>query len=488
MPAQIRNRSLDAPAEAAQGRVPVNDSDPDALRAQGRAVLDWLAQYLERVDELPIRPSLEPGSILRRIGDRAPKQGEPLEAIVRDLEEVVLPGTTHWQSPGWFAYFPSNTTVPSVLADLASAGLGQQGMLWATSPACTEIEMAMMNWLVELLGLPRAWRMDGPGGGVIQTTASDATHLALVVARHRARPRANIESMVVYASDQAHSSIEKGARVAGFEHIRVVPTDEVFALSPEALKRQIEADRDGGLVPAFVSTTVGTTGTTAIDPVRAVGEIARAEDIWHHVDAAYAGTAMMCPELRSLQDGLELCDSYVFNPHKWMGVGFDCSCFYVADREPLLEAMSILPPYLRADATETREVVDYRDWQLALGRRFRALKLWFVLRAFGAEGIRAQVRRHVGLAQDFARWVDEQPQLERIAPVPLALVCFRCRAGDAATRALATAINASGDLYITQSTLADQAFIRVSIGHARTEPTHLERLRDVIVAQMDTQS
>jgi len=450
-------------------------------------VLEFLAQYLERVHEMPIRPALEPGAILRRLGD-APQRGEPLEAIVRDLREVVLPGVTHWQSPGWLAYFPSNTTVPSILADLAAAGLGQQGMLWATSPACTEIEMAMMNWLVELLGLPESWRMDGPGGGVIQMTASDATHLALVVARNRARPKASIEAMVVYASDQAHSSIEKGARIAGFEHIRALPSDEVFALRPDALSAEIAADRDRGLTPAFVNSTVGTTGTTAIDPVRAVGEIARKEGLWHHVDAAYAGTAMMCPELRPLQDGLELCDSYVFNPHKWMGVGFDCSCFYVADREPLLAAMSILPPYLRADAAETREVVDYRDWQLALGRRFRALKLWFVLRAYGAEGIRAQVRRHLALALSFADWVDAHPALTRIAPVPLALVCFRCDAGDEATRKLAAAINQSGDLYISLSALGDEAFIRVSVGHYHTEPRHLERLRDVIDGHMDTQT
>lgn len=466
----------------------MDDSEPDELRTQGQAVLDFLARYLERVHELPIRPKVEPGAILRRVGDAPPEHGEPLEAIVRDLEDVVLPGVTHWQSPGWFAYFPSNTTVPSILGDLAAAGLGQQGMLWATSPACTEIEMAMMNWLVELLGLPRGWRMDGPGGGVIQMTASDATHVALVVARNQARAHASIEKMVVYASDQAHSSIEKGARIAGFEHIRALPTNDVFALQPETLEAQIAEDRRHGLHPAFVSSTVGTTGTTAIDPVRKVGEIARAENLWHHVDAAYAGTAMMCPELRSLQDGLELCDSYVFNPHKWMGVGFDCSCFYVADRKPLLDAMSILPPYLRAEAAETREVVDYRDWQLALGRRFRALKLWFVLRAYGAEGIRSQVRRHLGLARSFAEWVDAHPALTRIAPVPLALVCFRCAAGDAATRALASAINASGDLYITLSAHGDEAFIRVSVGHRHTEPQHLERLRDVISAHMDTQN
>ncbi|MEM1031278.1 MAG: pyridoxal-dependent decarboxylase [Myxococcota bacterium] len=456
---------------------------PDDLRTHGRDVIDWLAGYLERVPSLPVRSPLAPGAILERIGPQAPEEGEALTALVADLEDVVLPGVTHWQSPGWLAYFPANSTVPSVLADLAAAGLGQQGMLWATSPACTEIEMAMMNWLVTLLGLPAAFRMDGPGGGVIQMTASDATHLALVVARNRARAHGPIESMVVYASGQAHSSIEKGARIAGFEHVVSLPVDDTFALRPDALARAIAADRAAGRVPAFVNTTVGTTGTTAIDPVRAVGEIARAEGIWHHVDAAYAGTAMICPELRPLQDGLELCDSYVFNPHKWMGVGFDCSCFFVADRKPLLESMSISPPYLRADATEAREVVDYRDWQLALGRRFRALKLWFVLRAYGAEGLRTEMRRHLALAADFAAWVDGRPDLERIAPVPLALVCFRHRGGDAPTEGLAQTINDGGALYITLSSTPEVgAFIRVSIGHFRTEAHHLDRLKATIDA------
>ena len=364
-----------------------------------------------------------------------------------------------------------------MLAELASAGLGVQGMLWSTSPACTEIETQIMDWLVDLLGLPSTWKTTDQGGGVLQMSASDSTHTALVVARDLATKRgAAAEQLVAYTSAQAHSSIEKGAHVAGYGHIRLVDVDADQAMRVDALAAAAEADVAAGLVPAFVGSAVGTTGTTGVDPVRAIAEIARRHDMWHHVDAAYAGTAMICPEFRHHQDGLELVDSYTFNPHKWMMVNFDCSAFFVADRAPLIDCLSILPPYLKNEASESGAVIDYRDWHVPLGRRFRSLKLWWVLRTYGAEGIRQMVRHHVALAADLAARLDADDRFELVAPHPFALVCFRCTAGDQATEALAAAVNATGEVYWTPSVLEGRPMIRVSIGQSRVEQRHVDRL------------
>src|SRR4051794_23577969 len=284
---------------------------PDEFRRHGHEVVEWVASYLERVGELPITPAAAPGDVRARIAPSCPEEGEPFDALMRDLDEVVLPGITHWQSPGWFAYFPANTSPPSVLAELVSAGLGAQGMLWSTSPALTEVENAVLDWLVELLGLPATWRTDtGPGGGVIQMSASDSTHLVHVVARERAGAPA--EDLVAYASAQAHSSVERGARVAGFGHVRLLDVDREFALRPDALRAAIEADRAAGLVPAVVTSAVGTTGTGAVDPVAAVADVAREQRLWHHVDAAWAGSARVLPELRHHQAGIDRVDSYTF--------------------------------------------------------------------------------------------------------------------------------------------------------------------------------
>jgi len=453
---------------------------PDEFRRHGHEVVEWVADYLETVSERPVVSTVEPGSIRAKLPAAAPEHPEPFEVILQDLDTVVMPGITHWQSPGWFGYFPANTSPPSILGELVSAGLGVQGMLWATSPAATEVEEVVADWLVDLLGLPEGWKTTGPGGGVIQMSASDSTHTALVVARQRTG--GDIGRMVVYASEQAHSSIEKGARVAGFSHTRFIPVDEEFAMRPDELKAAIEADVADGLVPVAVVSAVGTTGTTAVDPVRAVGEIARSHGLWHHVDAAYAGTAMICPEFRHHQAGLELVDSYTFNPHKWMFTNFDCSLFYVADRAPLLEALSILPPYLLNKATESGQVIDYRDWHVPLGRRFRALKLWFVLRSYGAAGLRHHVREHVALAAELAEQIEQHPRLELVASAPFGLVSFRHVGGDIATDALAAEINNSGWAYVTPSKLDGRSFIRVSIGQTNTTAEHVDRLWNLIEA------
>ena len=454
---------------------------PDEFRRHGHDLVEWIARYWETVEDRPITPGVAPGELRARLPADAPTAPEPFDDVLADLDDVVMSGVTHWQSPGWFGYFPANASFPSILGELAAAGLAQQGMLWSTSPITTELESHVLDWLVDLLALPREWKSTGPGGGVIQMSASDATHVALVVARHRATAAGEpVERMVAYASQQAHSSIEKGAVVAGYGHVRLVEVDERFGMDPAALAAAMTADAGAGLLPTFVASAVGTTGTTAVDPLGAIGEVARRHGAWHHVDAAYAGTAMMCPEFRVHQPRLDLADSYTFNPHKWMFTNFDCNVFWVADRSPLIETMSILPPYLRNAASQEGAVIDYRDWHVPLGRRFRALKLWFVLRSYGVEGIQHHVREHVRLAQDLAQRVEGHARLDLIAPVPFALVCFSHRDGNEATDRLAAAINASGHSYVTPSTVAGTRFIRVSIGQTHTEERHVDRLWKLI--------
>ena len=457
---------------------------PDEFRRHGHEVVEWVAAYMERVGELPILSTVEPGAIRAQLPQAAPEEPEPFAALLGDLDEIVLPGITHWQSPGWFAYFPANTSGPSVLAELVAAGLGAQGMLWATSPALTEIEAHVLDWLVDLLGLPAHFKTAvGPGGGVIQMSASDSTHLMHVVARDRAvRDGGSVDTLVAYGSSQAHSSVERGARVAGLRHVRLLEVDDAFALRPDALREAIAQDRADGLVPAIVTSAIGTTGTGAVDPVADIGAIAREHGLWHHVDAAWAGSAMLCEEQRRHQAGAEHVDSYTFNPHKWLFTNFDCNVLWVADRAPLIASLSIVPPYLRNAASESGQVIDYRDWHVPLGRRFRALKLWWVLRSYGAAGLRELLREHMALAARLGERVDEHPRLTRIAPVSFALVCFRHADGNEATDALAAAINAHPDLYVTPSTIGETGFIRVSIGQTRTTAADVDRLWAAISA------
>ncbi|MFT7646184.1 MAG: aromatic-L-amino-acid decarboxylase [Candidatus Poriferisodalaceae bacterium] len=453
----------------------------DEFRRHGHALIDWLADYQENITDHPVLSQVKPGSVRAQLPDSAPETGEPFESLIADLDEIVLPGITHWQNPNWFAYFPANASPPSILAELVSAGIGAQGMLWTTSPAVTEVETQVMDWLVELLGLPETWLTTSAGGGVLQMSASDSTHTALVVARHQmSKTGAAIEDMVAYTSSQAHSSIEKGSTVAGYGHVRLIDVDENQAMRVDLLAYAIAADRAAGLTPVFIGSAVGTTATTGVDPIRAISELIAGSDIWHHVDAAYAGTAMICPEFRHHQDGLEMVDSYTFNPHKWMMVNFDCSAFYVADRAPLIDCLSILPPYLKNEASETGAVIDYRDWHVPLGRRFRSLKLWWVLRTYGAQGIRAMVRHHVALTEWLAAKLEADPRFELVAPHPFALVCFRCVAGDDATNGLATAVNNTGEVFWTPSTLEGKSMIRVSIGQTHTGPAEIENLWSLI--------
>jgi aromatic-L-amino-acid decarboxylase len=455
---------------------------PEEFRRHGHAVIDWIADYYSRIESFPVLSQVRPGEIRASFPVNAPQQGETFAAMLKDIDQKIVPGITHWQSPNFYAFFPSNASGPAILGDLLSSGLDVQGMLWATSPACTELETLVLDWLVPALGLPEKFLSTSTGGGVIQDTASSATLCAILAARERATNfNSNREGcrgkLVAYTSSQAHSSVEKAIQIAGIgrENLRLIDADEKFAMKPEALAAAIKRDQKAGLTPFFVCATVGTTSSNAIDPVPQIAEICQRERIWLHVDAAMSGTAALCPEFRYIHDGVEFADSYCFNPHKWMFTNFDCDCFYVADRKALIQTLSVLPEYLRNKATESGAVFDYRDWQIPLGRRFRSLKLWFVLRYYGIEGLQFHIREHVRLAQEFSNWIRHDDRFELAAPIPLNLVCFRLKSGDESNQKLMDSLNRSGDLYLTHTKLNNKLTLRLCVGQTNTAERHVER-------------
>ena len=462
---------------------------PEEFRRHGHEVVDWIADYWSRIGSFPVRSPAAPGDVREALPDAAPEHGEPFSAVLADLDRIVLPGTTHWQHPGFLGYFPANTSGPSVLGDLVSAGLGVQGMSWVTSPACTELEQHVLDWLADLLGLPGAFRSTDAGGGVLQDSSSGANLVALLAALHRSSGGATVRHGVdpdratVYVSSETHSSMEKAARIAGLgsDAVRIVEVDENLAMRPGALAARLERDVARGFTPVLVCATVGTTSTTAIDPLAEIGPVCRRFGAWLHVDAAYAGVSGLVPELRPLQAGVEEADSYTTDAHKWLLTGFDATLFYVADRAALTGALAILPDYLRNAATDAGAVVDFRDWQIELGRRFRALKLWFVLRWYGAEGLRAHIRSHVGWAQELAAWADADDRFDVVAPHPLSLVCLRPRWSpevdtDVATMTLLERLNDGGEVFLTHTTVRGQAVLRVAIGAPATTRAHVERV------------
>jgi len=464
----------------------------EEFRRQGHAVIDWIADYYRKIESYPVLSQVKPGEIRASLPGQAPKHGEPFSEILADIDRLILPGITHWQSPNFFAFFPSNASGPAILGDLLSSGLGVQGMLWATSPACTELETHVLDWLVPELGLPEKFLSTSTGGGVIHDTASSASLCALLAGRERAtrygsNARGCDGKLVAYCSTQTHSSVEKAAKIAGLgaENLHAIPVDENFAMRSDALEDQIAKDRAAGLVPCFVCATVGTTSSNAIDPVPEIAGICREHGIWLHVDAAMSGSAALCEEFRFLHRGVELADSYCFNPHKWMFTNFDCDVFYVADRKALIQTLSVLPEYLRNKATESGAVIDYRDWQVPLGRRFRALKLWFVLRHYGIQGLQHHIRTHVALAQKFAQWVRADARFELAAPAPLNLVCFRLKAGDEANQSLMDRLNRSGKLYLTHTKLHGQLTLRLCVGQTNTQERHVEQAWQQIQKEAD---
>jgi aromatic-L-amino-acid decarboxylase len=454
----------------------------DEFRRQGHAVVDWIADYRARIESYPVLSQVKPGEIRAKLPENPPAHGEPFDQILADIDRIILPGITHWQSPNFYAFFPSNSSGPGMLGDLVSSGLGVQGMLWSTSPACTELETHVLDWLVPMLGLPEKFLSSGTGGGVIQDTASSASLCALLAARERATNFASNSKgcdgrLTAYCSTQTHSSLDKAMKIAGMgsDNLRHIPVDENFAMRADALAQQIAVDIKAGLVPSFACATVGTTSSCAVDPVREIALVCGQYKLWLHVDAAMSGTAALCPEFRFIHDGVEFADSYTFNPHKWMFTTFDCNCFYVADRKHLIQTLSILPEYLRNQATESGAVIDYRDWHIQLGRRFRSLKLWFVIRQYGVEGLQHHIREHVRLAQDFASWVRGDARFELAAPAALNLVCFRLRTGDRDNQLLMDRLNASGDLYLTHTKLDGKFTLRMCIGQTNTQTHHVER-------------
>jgi len=461
---------------------PPHHLTPEEFREAGYATIDWIVDYLAGIEDQPVFPGVQPGQIRASLPDTVPETGEPIADLLVDVDRLIAPGITQWQHPGFYGYFPGNSSPPAVLGEMLSAGFGVQGMLWSTSPACTELESHVLDLLIDLCGLPDRFRSDGPGGGVIQDSASSASLCAVLAARDRAGGAAALPDLRVYASSQSHSSIEKSVLVAGFgaHQLRSIDTDDDYAMDPVALRAVVEADLAAGLVPCLVVATVGTTSSGAFDPLPEIAEAATATDAWLHVDAAWAGSAAVCPEHRGILAGLEHADSYVFNPHKWLLTNFDCSAFFVADRKPLLDSLSVVPEYLRNIASDSGEVIDYRDWQVPLGRRFRSLKLWFVLRSYGVEGLRAHIRHHVEAAARLTGRISSNPRLTLAAPLSLGLVCFSHVDGDAAGEKLLAALNATGEVLLTHTRLSDRHVLRVAIGGSRTTSDHVDRLADLL--------
>src|SRR5512143_70126 len=469
------------------------DRSRDELVEQGRAVLDWIAEYLEHPEQYPVLAQVRPGEIRASLPASPPREAESLERILADFEAKIIPGITHWNHPGFFGYFATSSSVPGILAEMLVATLDVKAMLWKTSPAATELEQVATDWLRQMLGLGDGWF------GITTDTASISSLLALAAARE-ARPelairergmagRADLPRLRVYASEHVHSSVDKAALALGIglENVVKIDSDDEFRMRPDALAAAIAADRALGYLPLACVATVGTTSTSSIDPVRAIADICRREDVWLHVDGAYGGMLAIVPELRFILDGIEGADSLVVNPHKWLFTPFDCSAFYVKRPEILKRAFSLVPEYLVT--REQDEVVNYMDYGVQLGRRFRALKLWMVIRAFGTDGLADRLREHCALAQTFAGWVTASDEWELMSPVPFSLVCFRYAPHgmsdlerDRCNEAIMHAVNAGGDVFLSHTKLHGRFTLRLAIGNIRTEERHValawERLRE----------
>lgn len=462
--------------------------DSNEFRRYGHEIVEWIARYFENVEQYPVKSGVRPGEIKNALPELPPSGSESFDLFMKDFDEVIMPGITHWQSPNFFAYFPANSSPPSVLAEMLTAALGAQCMLWETSPAGTELEERMMEWLRSMMGIPPEFE------GVIQDSASSSTTAALITAREKVtRYRSNREGlsdtgrMRIYVSGQTHSSVEKGAGIAGFGRDNLVRVEvrSDFSMDPEALERAIERDIASGYIPCCAIATLGTTGVTAIDPLRAMGEICRKHGIWLHVDAAIGGTALLLPEMRWMADGIEYADSLVFNPHKWMFTNFDCSVYFVRDAASLIRSFEILPEYLK---TRTGgEVNDYRDWGIPLGRRFRALKLWAVIRSYGVEGLQSLIREHLRLAKMLAGLIEADRDFRLMAPVTLNTLCFRyCPAGmgdeDANTlnEKINHALNDTGKIYLTHTKVDGRYVLRMVTAQTGVTERHVRQAWDLI--------
>lgn len=469
---------------------------PEDFRQHAHTMVDWMADYMRDIGEQPVRRPIEPGAIRAHLPSTPPLAGEAFGDIAADFRSFIVPGMTHWNHPGWFGYFPANNSPPSVLAEMAMATMGAQCMSWETSPAATELEQQVMEWLRQMLGLPTGF------SGVIQDTASTATLVALLSARERATANGfgatgasapHARDLTVYTSREAHSSVHKAVKLAGYglENLRSIAVDADYAMRADDLEAQIIADLKSGKKPACVVATFGTTSSTAIDPLPAIAALCQRYGLWLHVDAAYAGAAAILPEKRSLLAGVEHADSFVFNPHKWLFTNFDCSAYFVRDVPGLLHTFQTTPEYLKT--THDAAVVNFRDWGIQLGRRFRALKLWFVIRSFGVEGLQQKLRAHIAMAESFRAWVAADARFELMAPSPFGLVCFRLAAqsaSDAATDTrnarLLQAINESGRAYLTHTRLGGHYVLRLAVGQLQTTSERVEEVWQLARAAADT--
>jgi len=483
----------------------VTDLDPEEFRKLGHAVVDWVAAYRADLADRPVRPDVIPGQVRAALPDLLPEHPQPLATMLDALDRVVAPATLHWQHPAFFGYFPANAALASLLGDLLSGGLGSQGMLWSTAPAGTEVEQTLLDGLADALGLDPGFTFPAGGGGTIADSASSAALVALLAALHRSSQDGSNTSRWrddgvdgrerVYVTAETHSSLAKAVRVAGLGARALVvvdPTPGTVAMSPAALATVLRADVAAGLRPVLVCPTIGTTGTGAVDPVRAVATTAHEHGAWVHVDAAWAGVAALCPEYRHLLDGVELVDSFCTDAHKWLLTAFDASLLWVRDATALPDALSITPEYLRNTATDSGAVVDYRDWQVSLGRRFRALKLWTVLHTHGLDGLRTHIRGHIALAAELADRVRAEPGFTLAAPPSLALVCLRRDTGDPdtddhATRALLETVNASGRAFLSHTVVDGRYTILVAIGGVTTAREHVDTLWDQLRSTARTQ-
>lgn len=459
----------------------------EEFRRQGKQMIDWIADYYETVEKYPVLSQVKPGDISSRLPLSAPAQSESMNQIMEDVNSIIMPGITHWQSPNFYAYFPANSSGPSILGDLLSSGLGVQGMLWATSPACTELETRVLDWLAQMLQLPDQFKSGSQGGAVIQDTASSAALSAVLAARERkthylTNDTGCLGNLVAYVSEHTHSSVEKAVKIAGIgkDNLRLIGVDDKMALRTDLLEEAIQKDLADGLIPFFVCATVGSTSTNAMDPLEEIGQVCKKYELWMHIDAAMSGTAAICPEYRYLLNGVELADSFSFNPHKWMFTNFDCNCFFVADRAALIKTLSILPEYLKNQATESGAVIDYRDWHIQLGRRFRSLKLWFVIRHYGVQGLQYHIREHIRYAQKLVEWVRTSEHFKLITPAPLNLVCFAHRKGNDFNRRLLETINKEGKIYLTHTIVNGQYTLRMCIAQTNTKIENVRQAWHII--------
>lgn len=455
--------------------------DKKSFRKEAHKLVDWMADFYENLENLPVKSLSKPGEVINQLPKTPPAKGEPFDQVFKDFESIILPGMTQWQSPKFHAYFPANSSYPSVLGEMLTATLGAQCMIWETSPAAAELEELMINWLKPLMNIPADWT------GCIQDTASTATLAAMISAREKKSNWSinqngfDNQKLRFYCSSETHSSIDKAVKIlgAGIDNLVKVEVDENLAIIPSSLEAAIKRDIANGLIPCAVVAAVGTTGTLAIDPVYTIGDICKKYDVWLHIDAAYAGTALMLPEYHEMITGIEKADSFVFNPHKWMFTNFDCTVYFIKDEEALIKTFEILPEYLK---TSTRgQVKDYRDWGVPLGRRFRALKLWFVVRDFGIEGIQSRLREHISYAHWFADQVNEHQNFEIVIKPKLNVVCFRLIAPeqteeqlDQVNANLVAAINGSGEAYLTHTKVKGKYALRMVIGQTYVQKHHIE--------------